>query len=289
MWIIFCYTDGNVVFNLLPVSMRRLFAVLTACAMLAPLLGFAPARAAGLATFGLALSSDTVAAGEQFTAKIWVNPNGEAIDTIRVHVTFDPAVVEATWFDIGTAFPSLSPDYTIDNELGDLDVGAFKYGDRVTDSAVAMTITFTGKAAGSTAITIEDDSRLITDGEEVIDASGTTEIGVKTVTVGGAAAATTTTTDKDLEAEALRYFGAFAGRMPSSAVDWEALHCMAYDTCYPADLADRNVAHEQQSLVIFGAKYAHIPANAADWRALHAIAYTDIFYDWSAIDAASGS
>lgn len=245
------------------------------------------ARAAGLATFGLALSSSSVAAGEQFTAKVWVNPNGEAIDTIRVHLTFDPAVVEATWFDIGTAFPSLSPDYAIDNALGDLDVGAFKYGDRVTDSAVAITVTFTGKAAGSSAITVEDDSRLISDGEEMIDVSGTAELGVKTVTVGGAAEPTTTT-DKDLEALALVYFGAFAGRMPSSAVDWEALHCMAYDTCYPADPADRNVAHEQQSLVVFGAKYGHIPANAADWRALHAIAYTDIFYDWSAIDAASG-
>lgn len=261
--------------------------MVTACALLAPLLGFAPARAAGLATFGLALSSSSVAAGEQFTAKVWVNPNGEAIDTIRVHLTFDPAVVEATWFDIGTAFPSLSPDYTIDNALGDLDVGAFKYGDRVTDSTVAITVTFTGKAAGSSAITIEDDSRLITDGEEMIDVAGTAEIGTKTVSVGGAAA--TTTTDKELEALALVYFGAFAGRMPSSAVDWEALHCMAYDTCYPADVADRNVAHEQQSLVVFGAKYGHIPSNAADWRALHAIAYTDIFYDWTAIDAASGS
>ncbi|OGL95435.1 hypothetical protein A2348_02210 [Candidatus Uhrbacteria bacterium RIFOXYB12_FULL_58_10] len=259
--------------------------MIAVCVLLAPVLGSIPANASGLATFGLALSSSSVATGEDFTAKVWVNPNGEAIDTIRVHLSFDPAVVEATWFDIGTAFPSLSPAYTIDNDAGSVDVGAFKYGDRVTDSTVAMTVTFKGKAAGSTAITIEDDSRLIDDGVEMIDAAGTTEAGVKTVTVGEGI----TTTDKSLEETALIYFGAFAGRMPSSSVDWEALHCMAYDTCYPADIADRDVAHEAQSLVVFGAKYAHIPSTPADWRALHAIAYTDIFYDWSAIDAANGS
>lgn len=262
--------------------------MVTACALLAPLLGSAPVRASGLATFGLSLSSSSVAVGETFTAKAWVNPNGEAIDTIRLHLTFDPAVVEASWFDIGPAFPSLSPEYSIDNALGTVDVGAFKYGDRVTDSTVAITVTFTGKAVGSSSIVIEDDSRLVSDGGEMIDTVSMASVGTKTVAVAAAAATVETTdvtTDKALEETGLIYFGAFAGRMPSSAVDWEALHCMAYDTCYPADVADRNVAHERQSLVVFGAKYAHIPSTAADWRALHAIAYTDIFYDWSAIDA----
>lgn len=273
--------------------MRRLFAITLACAILTPFAWFGPARASGLATFGLSLSSESVAAGETFTAKVWVNPNGEAIDTIRVHVSYDPSVVEATWFDIGTAFPSLSPDYEIDNTSGSMSIGAFKYGTRVTDSAVALTLSFTAKAAGSSAITIEDDSRLISDGEEMNDTAGSAEIGSKIVTVDGASSGTTASTsastDKSLEETALIYFGAFAGRMPSSGVDWEALHCMAYDTCYPSDVADRDVAHEQQSLVIFGAKYGHIPSSAADWRALHAIAYTEIFYDWSAIDAASGT
>lgn len=268
--------------------MRRLFAMMTACAMLAPLLGFAPARAAGLATLGLALSSSSVVVGQEFKASVWVNPNGEAIDTIRVRLTFDPSVVEATWFDIGTAFPSLSPEYSIDNALGVVDVGAFRFGDRVTDSTLALAVTFKGKAAGSSAIAIQEDSRLISDGEEMIDADGTADIGSKTVTVTGAAASPATS-DASLEQTALKYFGAFAGRMPSSSVDWDALHCMAYDTCYPSDSVDRNVAHEQQSLVIFGAKYGHVPSSAADWRSLHAIAYTEIFYDWSAIDAASGS
>lgn len=269
--------------------MRRIFFLVAACALLMPLLGPAPVHAAGLATFGLAVSPSSVAVGEEFTATAWVNPNGEAIDTIRLHMTFDPAVVEAIWFDIGTALPSLSPAYSIDNDLGVVDVGAFKYGDRVTDSAVGITVTFRGKAEGSSSIAIDDESRLVSDGEEMIDADGTALIGVKTVTVGASTTTTATTTDKALEETALIYFGAFAGRMPSSSVDWDALHCMAYDTCYPTDVADRDVAHEQQSLVVFGAKYGHIPSTAADWRALHAIAYTEIFYDWSTIDAASGT
>lgn len=259
-----------------------------AAALLAPFFGSAPVHASGLATLGVSLSSSSIAVGDTLTAKVWVNPNGEAIDTVRVLLTYDPAVLEATWFDIGTAFPSLSPEYEIDNDAGTVNVGAFRYGERVTDSAVALTVQFTAKAVGTSSVAVDDASRLIYDGEEMIDVAGTETVGTKTVSVGGAsAAAPAPTTDKSLEETALIYFGAFAGRMPSSAVDWEALHCMAYDTCYPADVADRNVAHEQQSLVVFGAKYGHIPVTAADWRALHAIAYTEIFYDWTAIDAAS--
>ncbi len=245
-----------------------------------------PARAAGSAFFALSASNPVPAVGDDIKVAVWVNPNGEAIDTVRANLSFNPGAVEAIWFDLAPSFPSLSPDYGIDNANGTLTFGAYKFGERVTASSLLATVTFRTLAAGSATISVDDTSRLITDGVEKIDAETSRANGTVSLAIGGSSAPVS---DKALEAAALVYFGAFAGRMPSTAVEWEALHCMAYDTCYPADVAERNVAHERQSLVVFGAKYAHIPVTAADWRALHAIAYTTIFYDWTAIDAVSGT
>ncbi len=235
------------------------------------------ARAAGAATFGLSSSSASPAMGNTFEVSVWVNPLGESLDTARANLSFPASVLEAQRFDLGTQFTSLSPGYSINNAAGTVSFGAFRSNGRVTASGMLATVTFRVVAAGSATISVASDSKLINNGEEKVSSSG-----FGSVTVSGAAASAT---DASLEAQALVNFGAFAGRMPSSSVDWEALHCMAYDTCYPMDPALRNVAHEAQSLVVFGAKYGHIPATSMDWKALHAIAYTSIFYDWTAIDA----
>jgi len=235
------------------------------------------ASAAGAATFWLSSSSASPAVGSTFTVTITVNPNGESLDTARANLSYPASVLEAQRFDIGTQFTSLSPGYSINNAAGTMSFGAFRSSGRVTSSGTMATVTFLVLAPGSATIAMASDSKLINDGDEKVSASGFGQI---TVSGSGTAA-----TSKDLESQALVNFGAFAGRMPSSSVDWEALHCMAYDTCYPMDPALRNVAHEAQSLVVFGAKYGHIPATSMDWKALHAIAYTSIFYDWTAIDA----
>ncbi len=243
-----------------------------------------PVNAAGSATLWFTPQTYTVSPGDQFQVPLIVHPNGESLDTIRANVIFDATVLEAIWFDLGTAFPSLSPGYELDNATGVATFGAFKAGDRVTEDATAATITFRALKSATTTLTIDSDSKLIHDGEEKINAES---LGEATVTVGeGTAVASTTTSDMALEAEALIYFGAFGGKMPSSAVDWEALHCIAYDDCYPADAASRNVSHEAYALQAFGEKYMRMPASAVDWRTLHALAYTDVFYNWASIDAA---
>lgn len=235
------------------------------------------AHASGTATFGLSSSSASPAVGSTFTVSVWVNPLGESLDTVRANLSYPPAILEGERFDLGTQFTSLSPGYSINNAAGTMSFGAFRSSGLVTTSGVLATVSFRVLAAGSATVSIGSDSKLIADGAEKVSASG-----FGSVTVSGSAASAT---DASLEAQALVNFGAFAGRMPSNSVDWDALHCMAYDTCYPMDPALRNVAHEAQSLVVFGAKYGHIPATSMDWKALHAIAYTSIFYDWTAIDA----
>ncbi|MEI6511545.1 MAG: cohesin domain-containing protein [Candidatus Uhrbacteria bacterium] len=235
------------------------------------------ARAAGASTFWLSSSSAAPAVGSTFTVTIAVNPNGESLDTARANLSYPPTILEGERFDLGAQFTSLSPGYSINNAAGTMSFGAFRSSGLVTASGTMATVTFRVLAPGAATIAIGSDSKLINDGVEKVSTAGFGKI-----TVSGSGDATSS---KDLESQALVNFGAFAGHMPASSVDWDALHCMAYDTCYPMDPALRNVKHEAQSLVVFGAKYGHIPVTSMDWKALHAIAYTSIFYDWTAIDA----
>lgn len=259
--------------------MQKLGILALGLAMTLSWLSGAPvARASGMATFGLSSSSSAPAVGSTFTVSVWVNPNGESLDTVRANLSYPASILEGERFDLGTQFNSLSPGYSINNSAGTMSFGAFRSNARVTSSGVLATVTFLVLAEGEATISMASDSKLIDDGEEMISADGFGSITISGSGDGG-------TTSRDLESQALVNFGAFAGRMPQDAVDWEALHCMAYDTCYPMDPSERNVAHEAQSLVVFGAKYGHIPSSSMDWKALHAIAYTTIFYDWTAIDA----
>jgi hypothetical protein len=86
------------------------------------------------------------------------------------------------------------------------------------------------------------------------------------------AAEETVLSEASLEEQALVYFGAFYGRMPSSDDDWSALHCIAYGGCQgdPQDLEAEGLA-----LVTFGAKYGKMPSTGIEWNVVHTLAYTD--------------
>ena len=79
-----------------------------------------------------------------------------------------------------------------------------------------------------------------------------------------------TTTEQSAEQQALKYFGAFYGRMPSSSEDWVALKCMANGGCQGSP---RDVAKEAAALKVFGAKYGKMPATSLEWNVLNTIAY----------------
>ncbi len=89
---------------------------------------------------------------------------GESIDTVRLYLNYDPAILEAMTFDLGTQFPSLSPGYSIDNTTGIVSFGGFKFGERVTTMGTFATVVFQALSAGSATISVGSDSKLINDG-----------------------------------------------------------------------------------------------------------------------------
>lgn len=261
--------------------MKKLAAILLGLVTLGGLSMASVTHASGNATLWFSPQTYTVQTGDTVEVALAVNPTGESIDTVRANVSFSASMLEVVSFTLGSAFPYATPGNGWDNSAGTLTEGAYVYGSPVIVDSTFGTITFRALASGAATVSIDDDSKLIYEGEEKINSLS---LGSAAITISGetvAATEPTTTSDASLEAQALVYFGAFAGRMPSSSVDWEALHCIAYDTCKPTT---QIVSHEQQALVAFGEKYAKMPSSTLDWNTLHALAYTNVFYNWDVID-----
>jgi len=254
-------------------SMRKVVFPLFIFAFLLSQVGVHVASAEGSAMLSLSVSEMTVLAGEMVTADVIVAPNGESIDTVRVEIVYDASLLEATWFDLDSSFPSLSPEYEIDNTTGVLTFGAYKYGDPVTQTSVIATVTFEALTDQEIDLAISSNSKLISDGEEKID-STSFDIDAEEASEEVVEEETSDyEKDAELEAQALVYFGAFYARMPSSANDWEALHCIAYGGCQGSP---RDLSAEEHALILFGQKYAKMPDTDMEWNVLHTIAYTDL-------------
>lgn len=244
------------------------------------------ALAAGSAELTLSPTNTSVETGDTFSLSVLVDPNGESLDTARVELDWDASKLEVLSFDLGSLFPYLSPSNEIDNTNGDLSYGAFKFGTPVTSSGTLATVTFHALASGSTTISVLGSSKLISDGEEQID---TSVLGSSAITISGEAveseASEETTQEEEestssssgtsdgTEADALAYFGALFGFLPSTDDEWETLHCIAYNDCYDED--SRNLTYEVAALAQFNSKYGANPSAGMDWNAVHALAYTD--------------
>lgn len=257
--------------------------------------GIFAAQAAGAATLTLSPTNTSVKTSESFALSVLVNPNGESLDTARVNLTWDATKLEALAFDLGSLFPSLSPSNTTNNTAGTLSYGAYKFGTAVTTSGTLGTVTFRALASGSATISVASDSKLISDGAEKLNAGS---LGKTTVTITGTSVeseapaattngtvattpttttTTTTTTTATSEQQALKYFGAIAGRLPSSTTDWAANKCIAYGGCQGSP---RDLDKEQQALSLYTKKYNALPATSMEWNVIHAIAYTNVFIQW---------
>ncbi|MCR4313761.1 MAG: cohesin domain-containing protein, partial [Candidatus Uhrbacteria bacterium] len=245
------------------------------------------ALAAGSATLTLSPTNTTVETGDNFSLSVMVTPNGESLDTTRVELDWDASKLEVLSFDLGSLFPYLSPSNEIDNTNGDLSYGAFKFGTPITSSGTLATVTFRALAASSTTISVLSSSKLISDGEEMINASA---LGSSSITISGEAveseapeetteveeeesSSSSSGTSDGTEADALAYFGALFGHLPSTDDEWETLHCIAYNDCY--DEENRNLTYEVAALAQFNTKYGANPSTGMDWNAVHALAYTD--------------
>ncbi len=278
--------------------MQKIAAFIVGVVMFITSFGVSTALASGAATFSLSPTNTAVDTGESFSLTVMVDPNGESLDTARLEIEFDETLLEVLSFDLGTLFPYQSPSNEIDNTSGALSQGAFKYGDPVESSGTFGTVTFRALSSGAATIVISGDSRLISDGDEKLDAGdlGSATISIDGVTVESQADDLTSDageegsevvanegSDASLEAQALVYFGAFYARMPSSGNDWTALHCIAYGGCQGDP---RDLAAEENALILFGQKYATMPATSMEWNVLHTIAYTDLLtYDQVDADA----
>lgn len=265
--------------------MKKIAILFLGLAMSIAGVGSSTALAAGSATLTLSPTNTSVETGDNFSLSVMVTPNGESLDTTRVELDWDASKLEVLSFDLGSLFPYLSPSNEIDNTNGDLSYGAFKFGTPVTSSGTLATVTFHALASGSTTISVLSSSKLISDGAEMINTSA---LGSSAITISGEAveaeATEETTTEEEesapssgsssasLEEQALVYFGAFYGRLPSSGDDWSALHCIAYGGCKGDP---RDLAAEQAALVIFGAKYATMPSTDMEWNVIDTLAYTD--------------
>ncbi|MEK7665298.1 MAG: cohesin domain-containing protein [Patescibacteria group bacterium] len=241
------------------------------------------AHASGQAIMSLSPTSVSAVVGDTFSLTVSVDPNGETLDTARADISFTSSNLEVLDVTLGSLFPAASPGNSTSNTDGTLSYGGYKFGGDVTESGTFLTITLHALAGGTATVSVTDDSRLISSGDEKIDL---TQLGSATITITGTGTAVSEAeeedevdTDASLEQQALVYFGAFAGRMPSSGTDWSALHCIAYDTCNPS-ASGRVVSREATSLEVFGAKYAKLPSSTMDWNTIHALAYTEVFYDW---------
>ncbi|MBI2473684.1 hypothetical protein HYV70_03985, partial [Candidatus Uhrbacteria bacterium] len=205
--------------------------------------GISAVHAAGSATLTLSPTNTSVVTGDTFSLSVLVNPNGESLDTARLELDYEASKLEVLSFDLGSLFPNLSPDNEIDNTNGDLSYGAYKFGTPITSSGTFATVTFHALSSGTTSISVLSSSKLISDGTEKMNTStlGSSSITISGEDVESEAPEETTTETEDteiivdeeasLEEQALVYFGAFYGRMPSSGDDWSALHCIAYGGC----------------------------------------------------------
>ena len=230
------------------------------------------AHASGNATLWFSPQTYTVQTGSTVQVVLTVSPNSESIDTVRANINFPAAMLEVVSFSLGSLFPYSSPGNGWNNTVGTLTEGAYEYGSPVITEGTFGTITFRALSAGTATISVADDSKLIYAGSEKINLAS---LGSATITISGGSVAPTTpavTPTGSLEEQALVYFGAFYGFMPSASADWSALHCFAYGGCQGSP---QDVAAEQAALVIFGAKYEKMPATTIEWNVIHTLAYTD--------------
>ncbi|MFA4845562.1 MAG: cohesin domain-containing protein [Patescibacteria group bacterium] len=148
-------------------------------------------QAAGAALMTLDSTDYFVERGEQFDLTVRVTPNGEALDTVRAVVMFDPALLQVQNVSLTGAFDRVAPGNYYDNTTGTVSWGAFTLDGPVTASTSFITISFLGLQEGKGEVELSEGSRAISSGEERIDAQsfGTSEVSVTASTTAQAGTA----------------------------------------------------------------------------------------------------
>jgi len=137
--------------------------------------------AAGGAVFSLSSVGSPIEVGKQFTVNLNINPGTSSVDTARAHLSFSADLITATGFALNGRITSPSPGNRIDSGAGTVSWGAFTVDTPIISPSSFGQISFIAKAAGTAAIKILSDSKLIDDGNEVSNPGGFNQITVEII------------------------------------------------------------------------------------------------------------
>lgn len=161
-----------------PTSPRFFVASLAAALILT--IGFLP-QLAMAASISLTPASGQYAAGQTFTTQIRVNPQGDDVNAVEASLSFDTSALQV--IDLskdGSVFSLWTTEPEFSNSAGTITFGGGSPSPFSAPSTV-LTVTYRTQAAGTGAVTFDDVSILIADGQGTDAFSGATD-GSYTVT-----------------------------------------------------------------------------------------------------------
>src|SRR3989339_800010 len=136
-------------------------------------------QSAGSATMSLDQVAYQTKRGELFNVTVNVDPQQEALDTVRAVVTFNPTLISVQSVNLIGSFGRSAPGNYYDNTTGKVSWGVFTLEEPVTAISPVISITFLALQEGNGTIELSSDSKAIADGEEKINLSG-----LKNATIG---------------------------------------------------------------------------------------------------------
>ncbi len=118
------------------------------------------------AFFSFTSVEEPLSVGEQLEVEVMVEPNGEAIDTVRTVLTFPPNLLQAVTFRNSDAFERISPANGFNQETGIWSAGAFTVKEPVTKPVIFGTFIFQITEIGHGQVELTTGSHLIANGAE---------------------------------------------------------------------------------------------------------------------------
>ncbi len=139
--------------------MKKILLALISILLFLPIIS---ASAAGSSSLSLS-GTNKASVGQSVSINIIVNPNGEAIDTVRAIMSYPAELVRIDQIINGSAYPNQAPANTFGN--GQISWGGFRINGPNNDSVTFATIKATALKPGNATLAISS-ARIISNGEE---------------------------------------------------------------------------------------------------------------------------
>lgn len=135
-----------------------MFSLVTSLGLLSP---------AFSAEFSLPESRTSVNVGDTFSVPVTLSPAGSQIDTARVVMSYDPARLRATGFQLVSALNNSAPASFIDHLNGVISWGGFDMVERIGSTTMFGVASFKAVSAGEANVSLAPSSHIISGGQEV--------------------------------------------------------------------------------------------------------------------------